>query len=191
MKKLAIVFLSTLFIFSCTKENIDELELIEKENEPTIVELDNSINFRISRSSNGELTEGSAYRNTFNETYYTVASKGMTVECPGSSTSWDGDGVFFIIQWVVLPDGSAGAYYARFITTIDGEQRDVSYVSPPECGELSLSVEFEEIDDRVVGTCTGRFFYLDYQGEPFNDCMNWVDAGELTASFDVPLVICN
>jgi len=190
MKKLTIVILSALFFFSCSKENIDEVELIQKENEPTIVELDNNISFRMSSSNNSELKEGSAYRSTFANTQYIVASEGVIVECPGSSTSYDGEGIFFNISWLVLPESNL-VFNASFTTVIDGKQRYVDNRSPTECGEVDLTVEFEEVDDRLIGTCTGSFYYLDYQGEPFIDCKNWVYAGILEASFDVPLIICN
>jgi len=190
MKKLALVFLSTLVLFSCSKENLNEVEVVEKGNEATIAELDNSILFSMSSAQTGELQEGYAYRSTFDHVQYIVASEGVTVECPGSSTSYEGDGIFFNISWVVLPDQNL-VFNAGFSTMINGKQRFVDNRNPPECGDVDISVEYEEVGDRLIGTCTGTFYYLDYQEEPLNDCKNWVYAGVLEASFDVPLVICN
>jgi len=189
MKNL-LFFTAVILLASCSTDNFDETTTEELPFEAVEVELDDLISFRVSSASAGILSTGDAYRSTFSDVQYIVASEGVEVECPGSSTSYMGDGDYFNIAWIEMDDGVL-VYNAGFTATIDGQRRVLTHIVPQECGERDLSVDYEEQDGRLVGTCTGRFYYIDYQGEPFEDCMNFVDAGILEARFDVPLTICN
>lgn len=189
MQKLTLLF-AILFLVSCSKESFDETIIEESPFDPVLVELESSISFRVTESDDAELLAGTAYRSTFGEVQYIIGSDGTTVECPGSSVSYDGDGEFFYISWIVTDQGPF-VYGARFSTIIDGKKRSVALVGAPDCVDVYADVTYEEVDDKLVGTISGRFLYLEYIEEPLFDCKNWKDAGELTASFNVPLTICN
>ena len=176
-------------ITSCTDDNYDIYSESADDHTPTIIDVENSISFRLA-SSDETYTEGVAYKNGV---AYHVGSKDVIVECTeGGGLAYSFfEGDFFTFLFVKNPTSNF-VLTGGFTTEIDGEEVSVSSdLIPGLCSDEPIEIEITEESDRLKGNISGEFYILaDEIVSPFDSCVNFVSVGILEASFDVELIEC-
>ncbi|MEO1514571.1 MAG: hypothetical protein AAFV95_06150 [Bacteroidota bacterium] len=181
-------------LVSCSKENIDTIELEPISTQPDTVLVPDALKY-VMPSGATTLLQGTAYKYvsaTNNATLYMVASNEVDVECPGGlSASYQGPGNFFRFQFYEF-NGNYTVFDAGFNTEIDGTTKTLMDLKIPECQPDPIEIEFEIVNDRMRGTFTGEFYYFaPILVEPLRDCVNYISSGIVEVSFDLPLRDCN
>lgn len=193
MKNLTYLFSIVLLILtSCSQDNIETTDINFLPEDPVIVNIENPLKYNL-RATDPTITSGTAYENIGEtSTLYLVASDDVEVECPGGlASSFQAPGDFFHFMFINF-NGGDQVIDARFNTVIDGNEIGVFNLNFIDCITESIQVDYEIVNDRMVGTFTGEFFYFnDEFVEPFDSCVNFISAGILEASFNCPLVNCN
>lgn len=193
-----LLFLGSLFT-ACDDDNINLTTTEETPFEPTVVEVENALNYLLTGSTNGTATStaASAYKipvPVLEGAYYLVASDDVAVDCDSNgsfSASFDGGELFYVAFY--SDEQVTNVQYADFEAVVDGDTLTLSSVIlPDDCPSVPLEVSYEEADGRLTGTVTGEFFYFTSDWVlPFENCVNYISAGILEASFDVAIVDCN
>lgn len=184
--KYYIVFIASLFLYSCSGDNIDLITEEALPQEPVVTEIENSILLGRSNAPT-VLTPGDAY---ISGQFYLIASDGVIVECPGGlSTTWNGVDDFFHMT-VVEDSGEFYIINTFYTIEVDGLTTTVRNVIPVDCGSAnqgSISITVE--NDRLKGTFSDEFYRINPQWSgPQDDCEAWISVGTIDASFDVPVV---
>jgi len=193
IKYFSLLSLLTFIIASCGSDNFENTTEVESPIEPVVIEYDNPLAFSTARGAE-YLQEGIAYETkntTTGSSLFTIASEAVEVECPGSATSYDGDGVFFLFQFIPLEDGIF-TFSGNLTAEIDGKIRTAFYNVPPTCTTGPIDTEYTIADGRISGTIKGEYYYIaENLIEPFESCENFIGTGELVVNFDLPLTVCN
>lgn len=185
-----------LLALACEKDNINLTTTEELPQEPTIIEVENSLVYRIA-SSNTSSIAASAYKiegSIPSGANYYVASDDVTVECQDGTSfrsSFDGGELFALLFYG--DEFGANVLQADFEMLVNGDTIVVSNSFPlGDCPRPPLTVDYEEEDGRLRGTVSGEFFRLaDEIVAPFDSCVNFVSVGILDASFDVAIIPCD
>jgi hypothetical protein len=185
-----------LLAIACEKDNINLTTSEELPPEPTIIEVESSLIYRVANSSTSSLA-ASAYKipgSIPSGASYYVASNDVTIECQDGTAfraSFDGGELFSVLFYG--DEFGANVIQADFETVVDGDTITVTNSFPtPNCPRPILSVDYEEEDGRLRGTVSGEFFRLaDEIVAPFDSCVNFVSVGILDASFDVAIIPCD
>lgn len=182
---------------SCSEENFEIIEDQEIPIAPVVIDIDNSVSYRLTNTSTVKNTGGRAYKYPAtlpNSANYFVASDDVSVVCEdngGFSSSFMGGDLF---QFLFYSDES-GSYvlFGDFAADINGELVTASSaILPFDCPKEPIVVDFSESNGRLQGTFTGEFFKLATDlVSPFDSCVNYVSLGILDASFDLELIDCN
>jgi len=193
MMKLLIPLSFLLILLSaCSADNIDQEHFNVIEEDPVLITIDNPLTFRLDEQD-PTITSGTAYEFIGQDAnFYLVASDDVQVECPGGlATSFEGPGEFFRFFFFETNDITQ-VIDGNFNTVVNGAPKTVTTLVPPNCIQDFVQVDYTIEGDRMTGSFTGEYFYLnDEFVEPFDSCVNFISAGILTATFDCPLVNCN
>jgi hypothetical protein len=178
---------------SCTKDDIDTTTAVELPEPIDTIVVADPIYYRVSSSSQQRVADGQAYSITNGDnTFYVLASNNVSVECPGGlATSFDGGEDYFQFHFIQTPDNEI-VFLSSFNSIVDSNTVTLFATVPPTCVGAPFEIDYQLINDRISGTITGEFFYINpVYVPPFENCDNFVSVGLVDVSFDLPLKDCN
>ena len=186
LKKL-IPFVCLVFLFACDGENIDELLEKELEKGPTIVyEDEGKLNYLVDQVP---LYDNQGFGALEEDIFYIVSSDSIFCYPGGGVTGSLVSEDAFVLYIIKNRDGTFSLASGFFVREFDGVKKTV-IINPACKGELP-SINITQADRQTIsGSFEGEGYVIEPDGGPL-DCEDYANSGKISATFSVPILICD